>query len=253
MTGVLDHPSDTGDLLPESPTEPTPEPAVADSDSDYPLTVQEAIAAVTASISAVPKGRQAAASVGGYSFRGIDDVMIALHPLLGEHGLVVLPHRVVERVTERRETSSGGTLHVTALLVEYLLVGPDGSMLTAQAWGEAADSGDKSAQKAHSQSYKTLVLQTFSIPTEDSARNDPDASDGQQRIEPPRAWSAEEQDRATAAADALSAAPDLPHLAGLRRRAEHLLTVPVRMTDGSLVPLGLLFETRLGDLTRAAS
>lgn len=206
---------------------------------DFPLSVGEAIAEVTRRIDAIPKDRRASGSGGGYAFRGIDDALSALHPLLGDVGLVILPGQVVREVWETRATSSGGTLNVARLLVRYTFVGPDGSELAAEAWGEAGDSGDKATQKAHSQSYKTLVFQAFSIPTEASAADEPDATNPAARP-----FTEEEQERAGRAYDAALEADTVEKLAGVRHRALALLPVPVRMADGSLHPLSLLIDSR---------
>lgn len=212
-------------------------------DADFPLSAGEAIAEVTRRIGAVRKEGRATGQGGGYAFRGIDHLLSALHPILGEVGLVILPGQVVREVWETRSTASGGTLNVARLLVRYTFVGPDGSELTAEAWGEAGDSGDKATQKAHSQSYKTLCFQTFSIPTEESAADEPDLTN-----EAARPFTAEEQERAARAYEAATGAATVEALAGVRRRALHLLPVPVRMVDETLVPLSVLFDRRLAEL-----
>lgn len=235
------------------PAPPAPEPSPEPQEDALALwerpTVGEAIAEVTRRIDAIPKGRRSTGPGEQYAFRGIDDALSALHPLLGEVGLVILPGRVVREVWETRQTKSGGTLNVARLLVRYTFVGPDGSILDAEAWGEAGDSGDKATQKAHSQSYKTLVFQAFSIPTEASAADEPDLTN-----EPARPFSQEEQERARAAWEAGRAADSLEKLAGVRRRAVHLLDVPLVLPeDASLVPLSLLFDRLRAELERGAA
>jgi hypothetical protein len=214
-----------------------------DQGEDYPLTVHEAIAEVTRRVDAIAKDRTASQG-GSYKYRGIDDVFSALHPLLGDVGLVILPGRVIREQWETRATSSGGTLNVARLLIRYRLIGPDGSTTTGEAWGEGGDSGDKATQKAHSQSYKSFALQLFSIPTEDSQRDEPDATNP-----PARPFTEEEQRRAQTAWQAAINAETLDALVGVRRRAEHLLAVPVDATgDGTLAPLSWWFEQRRTEL-----
>jgi hypothetical protein len=212
----------------------------------YPLTVHEAIAEVTRRVGAIEKtGR----STEGYRFRGIDQALAALHPILGDVGLVIVPGKVIREQWETRATAKGGTLNVARLLVSYTFVGPDGTRLRAAAWGEGADSGDKATQKAHSQSYKTLVFQTFTIPTEASADDEPDATN-----EPARPFTAEEQERAVTAWKAARDAATLEALVGVRRRAAAggLLDVPLILPeDSSLVPLSVLFERRRTELEGA--
>jgi hypothetical protein len=209
---------------------------------DYPLTVHEAIAEVTRRIGAIEKtGR----STEGYRFRGIDQALAALHPILGDVGLVIVPGQVIRESWETRATAKGGTLNVARLLVRYTFVGPDGSKLRAAAWGEGADSGDKATQKAHSQSYKTLVFQAFTIPTETSAEDEPDAANPSSRP-----FTADEIERAGRAYDAALNAATLDALAGVRHRALALLDVPVPMADGGAHPLSLLFESRRAAIER---
>lgn len=205
---------------------------------DYPLTVGEAIAEVTRRIGAIEKtGR----STEGYRFRGIDQALAALHPILGDVGLVIVPGRVHREQWETRATAKGGTLNVARLLVGYTFIGPDGTRLRAAAWGEGADSGDKATQKAHSQSYKTLVFQTFTIPTEESAADEPDATG-----EAARPFTPDEIERAERAWVAAQEAADLIALVGIRRRAEHLLDVPIDggSAAGTVAPLSYWFDQR---------
>jgi ERF superfamily len=206
---------------------------------DYPLSVHEAIAEVTRRIDAIEKAHRTEQGAERYLYRGIDDVFAALHPALGDVGLVIMPGRMVEHRRETRQTAKGGTLNVAMVRVRYRLIGPDGSRASGEAWGEAHDSGDKATQKALSQAYKSFALQLFSIPTEASAQDDPDRTN-----EEARPFTADEQERAGRAYEAALAADTLEALVGIRRRAEHLLGVPVRMADGTLHPLRLLFDSR---------
>jgi hypothetical protein len=139
-------------------------------------------------------------------------------------------------------------LTVARLLLSYTFVGPDGTRLRAAAWGEGADSGDKATQKAHSQSYKTLVFQTFTIPTETSAEDEPDATN-----EPARPFAAEEVERARRAWDAALAADTLEALVNVRHRAAALLSVPVPLPNGTVIPLSVLFDQQRGVLEGSVS
>ena len=109
----------------------------------------------------------------GYNFRGIDDIYNAVSPLLGEHGLCILP-RVLSRECVERQTKSGGALFYVACDVEFDFVcAEDGSKHTVKTYGEAMDSADKATNKAMSAAYKYAVMQAFAIPTEGD--NDADA------------------------------------------------------------------------------
>jgi hypothetical protein len=82
------------------------------------------------------------------------------------------------------------------------------------------------------------------IGTEQSAADDPDATNP----EPSRPFTQQEVERAERAYEAAQNALDLPHLVGVRQRAEHLLSVPVIGTDGTIAPLSHWLDVRLSEL-----
>jgi hypothetical protein len=106
-----------------------------------------------------------------FMFRGIDDVMNALHQVFGEVGVICVPTET-KAITTHRQSNSGGTLVCTSMQVRYRFYAEDGSYIDAMMDGEAMDSGDKSTSKAASIAYKYLLLETFMIPTEE--QKDPD-------------------------------------------------------------------------------
>ena len=80
------------------------------------MNVYEAIAAITASLSKVgiAKGRKTQQGGGAsFSFRGIDDVLNALSPLLAEHKLCIFP-RITNRASVERQTKSGGAVRLSS-------------------------------------------------------------------------------------------------------------------------------------------
>jgi hypothetical protein len=108
-----------------------------------------------------------------FKYRGIDEVLNALAPLLAQHRLIITP-RCVARTCEERRSNSGGALFVVTVEVEYQLTSAeDGSHILARTFGEAMDSGDKATNKAMSAAYKYMAVQQFCIPTEGD--NDADA------------------------------------------------------------------------------
>jgi hypothetical protein len=204
---------------------------------DHPLSAAEALAEVMRRVQPIAKGRTADARVGGYSFRGIDDVYAALHDLFAEVGLVCLPS-TIDREREQRPRMSGeGSNYVTHVRVRLRFLAQDGSSEELDAWGEGADTGDKSTGKAYSQAMKSALLAAFLIPTEASSQDDPDVTNSA----PSRPWTAEEQSRARTALDAGRQATTFDALVGVRRRAEAgaLLDVPLIGDDGSVAPLRL--------------
>src|ERR1051325_2619480 len=108
-----------------------------------------------------------------FKYRGVDDVMDALSPLLAKHHLIILPSVIEHTLTERMTANQRPVLHAL-LKLTYTFVCPlDGSMqVVGPIFGEAMDSGDKSTNKAMSAAYKYLCTQSFCIPFNG---DDPDA------------------------------------------------------------------------------
>lgn len=102
----------------------------------------------------------------GYNFRGIDEVMNHLSPILSSVGLIILP-RCITRTCSEKPSKNGGTLFYSVVEVEFDFIAvTDGSKHTVRTFGEAMDSGDKSTNKAMSAAYKYAAFQAFCIPTE---------------------------------------------------------------------------------------
>jgi hypothetical protein len=108
----------------------------------------------------------------GFNFRGIDSVVNAVSPALQKFGVVVIPsveeyeYQTVE--IGRNRTAMG---HVR-VKVSYTFIGANGDAIKATVVGEAMDSGDKATAKAMSVAFRTALLQSLSLPTDEV---DPDA------------------------------------------------------------------------------
>lgn len=136
--------------------------------------IYEAITKVMEDVGAV--GKNKTNQIQKYKFRGIDDVMNALHPAMVKHHVFVAPE-VLEERREERQGSKGGLLIYSVVKVKYSFYTDDGSSIEAVVIGEAMDSGDKSMNKAMSAAFKYACFQTFCIPTEemrDSEENSPE-------------------------------------------------------------------------------
>lgn len=102
----------------------------------------------------------------GYAFRGIDEVLNALNPILSDAALCILP-RMVSRIQDERSTKNGGVLFYVIVQGEFDFVSArDGSRHTVVTFGEGMDSADKATNKAMSAALKYACFQTFMIPTE---------------------------------------------------------------------------------------
>lgn len=108
-----------------------------------------------------------------FKYRGIDDVMNALYPVLCRHGLFIVPE-VLEHTREERAARSGGNLIYSIIKMRYTMYATDGSSVSAVVIGEGMDSADKSSNKAMAVAMKYALFQLFCIPTEDMANDDPD-------------------------------------------------------------------------------
>lgn len=109
----------------------------------------------------------------GFMFRGIDQVMNTIKPLLSKHGVFIVPE-IIETNREERLTKSGGTLIYTMHKIVYHFMADDGSQVVACVVGEGMDSADKSSNKAMAVAFKYACFQVFCIPTEEMAKDDPD-------------------------------------------------------------------------------
>lgn len=132
-------------------------------------TIYQALNAVMRDVQAVRKGERN--SHGGFNFRGIDAVTNAVGPALREHGVIVVPNVLdaqydVVHVGQKQTVMSRVTLRV-----EWKWYGPEGDFITCVTQGESFDSGDKATAKAHSVAFRTAMLQTLCLPTDEK---DPD-------------------------------------------------------------------------------
>lgn len=132
--------------------------------------IYEAIPKIMADMEAV--GKNGYNSQQKFRFRGIDDVMNAINPVLVKHHVFTVPE-VLEQTREHRTTASGGQLNYSLLKMRFSFYAPDGSHVDAVTLGEGMDSGDKASNKAMAIAYKYALFQVFCIPTEDMT--DPDS------------------------------------------------------------------------------
>lgn len=141
-------------------------------DQPQPTGIYQAMAEILAEIPSIGKDNRNKDQ--GFQYRGIDDVYNALHPLLAKHKVFMAP-TVLSRASEDRTTAKGGVMQCVTLSVEYRFFHADGSSISCTVMGEGRDTSDKATNKAMASAHKYALLQTFCIPTEDIAQDDPDA------------------------------------------------------------------------------
>src|SRR3990167_4569554 len=126
----------------------------------------EAINKIMVELEPVAKSRKNESQ--GYMFRGVDDVMNALYPLLTKHG--VFPSIVdTQDIRSDEVVSKGGNKgyhYVRRYTIRFYAT--DGSFIDVKSDGEAIDYGDKASNKAASVAYREALLKTFVVPFENN-------------------------------------------------------------------------------------
>jgi len=141
------------------------------------LHVLEGVQNVISRLTKVGVSKQGKNDSQGYSFRGIDQVLNVLSPILVESKLLIIPE-VVECETKQYKTARGSTLFNTTITINYVIKSlVDDSFIVTKVVGMGSDSGDKSVSKAMSMAYKYFAFQTFCIPIDSQSVDDSDKSD----------------------------------------------------------------------------
>ena len=139
--------------------------------------IYQAIIGVMSDIGVI--GKEKRNTQQGFKYRGVDDVMNALQPVMVQHGLFVVPE-IIDQKREERQTKNKGNLIYSVCTVRYTFYAKDGSSVQCVVIGEGMDSGDKATNKAMSIAFKYACFQVFCIPTEEmkeitTKMDDPDA------------------------------------------------------------------------------
>lgn len=107
-----------------------------------------------------------------FNFRGIDAIINAVSPALRKHGVIIFPE-VLNAEYESVQVGQNRTpMGCARLLVKYTFAAPDGSIIETVVAAESMDSGDKATPKAMSVAFRTALIQTLCLPTDET---DPDA------------------------------------------------------------------------------
>ena len=134
------------------------------------MNIYESIAAIMADVPAI--GKEKRNKEQGFLYRGIDDVMNALQPLLSKHKVFIVPE-VLEQTREERLTRKGTNMLYSILKTKFTFYAEDGSSVSAVVVGEGMDTADKASNKAMAVGMKYALFQVFCIPTEEMV--DPDS------------------------------------------------------------------------------
>lgn len=134
-------------------------------------TVVEAWSSVMADLREIRKDEESAGGGPRFSFRGIDTVMNAAGPILRQHRVIVLPHKIIEAKHRDFADKNGKTVHEAIVTVGYRIYGPAGDHIDGESIGESADYSDKATTQSMSVAYRTFLLQALTMPTDS---DDPD-------------------------------------------------------------------------------
>lgn len=163
-------------------SEPTEVPEAPDVDTrDDPtefLPIRQALAKVMGEVQWIGKGGEFKEGTGQerrvkYRFRGVDQVVNAVGPMLRRYGVLVIPEAIehrMEQVTTRNNAHMANVVVKMGYTLRSLVDGDE--MIVGSAWGEGFDSGDKATAKAESVAYRVFWLQALAIPTDEP---DPDS------------------------------------------------------------------------------
>lgn len=131
------------------------------------MNIYESILNVMAEIGVVSKNGEVTGNVAKYQYRKAEDIINAVNPALIKHRLFIVPE-VMETIREERVNNKNNVVVYTLVKVKYDFCASDGSSISCVVYGEAMDNGDKSVSKALTSAYKTALIQTFCIPTEET-------------------------------------------------------------------------------------
>jgi len=135
-----------------------------------PLNVGQAIAAVMGRLG--PIGKTESANGVPYKFRGIEAMTAALQPIMADVGLVIVPQ--AETVVIDPSPGQKEAWQDVMVKFQWLIIGPDGSSVTASTYGIGRDHTDKGTNKAQTQAFKYLVMHLFCV---SDPKDDGDAHD----------------------------------------------------------------------------
>jgi len=148
------------------------------------LPIVQALIEVMKEVGAVGKDDRNSAQ--NFAFRGIDAVVNAVSPALQRYGVIVVPSvdtYEYSTITIGKNRTEMGHVKVR---VTYTFIGSLGDKIETSVAAEAMDSGDKATAKAMSVAFRTALLQSLCLPTNDA---DPDASSYEraEKIKPQKA------------------------------------------------------------------
>lgn len=131
-------------------------------------TVVQAWSAVMEEVTSIRKDEESAGSGSHrFNFRGVDTVMTVLGHAMRKHGVVVIPHKVLDSKHRDFLDKNNKTVHEAIVTIGYRIYGPAGDHIDGEMIGESADYSDKATAQATSVAYRVFLLQSTTMPTDD--------------------------------------------------------------------------------------
>lgn len=150
--------------------------------ADTPKPIQVLLGEILAEMPAIGKTQRNTQQ--NFMFRGHDDVMNALNPLLASKSIIIVP-RVLDRVTAQRTTARGTIMYEVNLHIAFRFYGPAGDYVEASGWGEGTDMGDKSTSKATTMAFKYVLNTVLALSTAEASAHDADRGSPEQTYASP--------------------------------------------------------------------
>lgn len=186
--------------------------------------IHVAMARVAGDIGAIAKDQKVQAGPAKFNFRGVDDVLNAIHEPLVRHGVSIVPTGFDVLDQTVGVTKSGTAQQHLMGLVRYRIIGPAGDYVDAAVVAEAQDTSDKAASKMMSMAFKYLCFQAFSIPVEGvMEESDRDSSPREVNHAGPQVTIEDVHNRLRAAAESLGT--DMESVTGKFRETHGNLTM----------------------------
>lgn len=129
------------------------------------MTIYTKMAAILKDFPTVSKDQKHGGFGESYNYRGIDDALAALHPLLAKHGVFMALTELEPEYHDAGTTKAGKSLVRCVLTGKARFFADDGSHVEVAFVGEGVDGGDKALMKAQANGLKYVIWYSFCVPT----------------------------------------------------------------------------------------
>lgn len=143
--------------------------------------IHEAILEIQKTVPKLEKNGVGPQTQGGYKFLAVDDIILAVRPLLDKNGVIVHAELIDHgfhyntAVPKDNERVPRESVQAFVKYAFHFIAVEDSSELVTTVIGEGIDTQDKAIRKATTSAWKIALIQTFSLAT---GEIDPDAQDG---------------------------------------------------------------------------